>query len=107
MAEGAVLLRGYAKPAETGLMAALREITLHAPFRRMLTPGGHQMSVAMTNCGEVGWVTDVSGYRYSRTDPETGQPWPAMPPVFLQVAAQAAASGGFADFVPDACLINR
>lgn len=107
MAEGAVLLRGYVKPTETGLTAALREIIAHAPFRRMLTPGGHQMSVAMTNCGEVGWVTDVSGYRYSRTDPETGQPWPAMPPVFLQVAAQAAASGGFPGFAPDACLINR
>jgi DNA oxidative demethylase len=107
MADGAALLHGYAKPFEAALVAALHEIIAQAPFRRMFTPGGHQMSVAMTNCGEAGWVTDVSGYRYSRTDPETGQPWPAMPPVFLQLATQAAASGGFADFAPEACLINR
>jgi DNA oxidative demethylase len=107
MADGAVLLRGFARPFETEMIAALREIVARAPFRRMFTPGGHQMSVAMTNCGGVGWVTDHSGYRYDGIDPNSGQPWPAMPAVFLRLAAQAAAAGGFEDFAPDACLINR
>ena len=107
MADGAVLLRGYAAPVEAELIAALREIVAHTPFRRMQTPGGHQMSVAMTNCGAVGWVTDRSGYRYDRADPETGRTWPAMPPSFVRLAGEAAATGGFANFAADACLINR
>lgn len=107
MAEGAVLLRGFAKPAETGLFEALSEIEQQAPFRRMFTPGGHQMSVAMTNCGEAGWVTDSSGYRYDSADPESGKPWPAMPAVFRELAGSAAREAGFAGFAPDACLINR
>ncbi len=107
MAEGAVLLRGFARSAEAGLLAALREIEAAAPFRRMFTPGGHQMSVAMTNCGEAGWVTDVSGYRYDGTDPESGKAWPAMPAVFRELAEGAAREAGFAGFAPDACLINR
>jgi len=107
IAQGAVLLRGYATPIEAELLAALRDLVAQAPFRRMLTPGGHQMSVAMTNCGEVGWVTDRTGYRYDRTDPETGQDWPAMPPSFARLAGEAATAGGFPDFAPDACLINR
>jgi alkylated DNA repair protein (DNA oxidative demethylase) len=107
MADGAVLLRGFAKPVEHDLIAALQAITAQAPFRRMFTPGGHQMSVAMTNCGSAGWVTDHSGYRYDGADPISGQPWPAMPPVFLDLAERAAAEAGFAKFSPDACLINR
>ena len=107
MAEGAVLLHGHAKPVEGELIVALREIVAQAPFRRMHTPGGHQMSVAMTNCGQLGWITDRSGYRYAGNDPETGQPWPAMPAAFLQLAIEAAATAGFKDFLPDACLINR
>ena len=107
IAEGAVLLRGHATPLEGDLLAALREIVAQAPFRRMQTPGGHQMSVAMTNCGAVGWVTDRTGYRYDRADPETGHDWPAMPPSFARLAGEAAAAGGFPDFAPDACLINR
>ncbi len=107
MADGAVLLRGFAKPVESDLLAALREIIAQAPFRHMLTPGGHQMSVAMTNCGDAGWVTDRSGYRYDGVDPESGKPWPAMPAVFRELALQAAAEVGFDDFAPDACLINR
>jgi alkylated DNA repair protein (DNA oxidative demethylase) len=107
MADGAVLLRGFAMPIEAGLIAALREITAQAPFRHMLTPGGHQMSVAMTNCGSAGWVTDRSGYRYDGVDPESGKPWPAMPPVFCELARRAAADAGFDGFAPDACLINR
>src|ERR1700730_5515171 len=107
MADGAVLLRGFAKPVESELIAALREIVAQAPFRHMVTPGGHQMSVAMTNCGRAGWVTDRSGYRYDGVDPDSGKPWPAMPVVLRELALQAAAEGGFEGFAPDACLINR
>jgi len=106
IADGAELLRGYSSLDE-GLIAALRDVTVQAPFRHMQTPGGHQMSVAMTNCGAVGWVTDRRGYRYDRLDPDTGKPWPAMPPAFIRLAAEAAAACGYADFAPDACLINR
>ncbi len=107
MAEGAVLLRGGACSVEDSLLAALREIVEQAPFRHMLTPGGHQMSVAMTNCGPLGWVTDRTGYRYDCLDPISGRPWPAMPPPFRELALQAAAQAGFEKFSPDACLINR
>jgi DNA oxidative demethylase len=106
IAEGAVLLRGFALPFESELIAALREIIDQAPFRHMSTPGGHQMSVAMTNCGNAGWVTDRTGYRYDGADPQSGKPWPAMPSSFQALAAQAA-EAGFAGFAPDACLINR
>ena len=107
MAEGAVLLRGFAKSAEADLIADLREIVKQAPFRHMHTPGGHQMSVAMTNCGSIGWVTDHTGYRYDANDPESAKPWPAMPHSFRELAAQAAAKLGFDRFAPDACLVNR
>ena len=107
MAEGAVLLRGFALPLEGDLLAAVRDIVEQAPFRHMLTPGGHQMSVAMTNCGGKGWVTDRSGYRYDPTDPQTGRSWPAMPPLLRDLAERAAARAGFSGFAPDACLINR
>jgi alkylated DNA repair protein (DNA oxidative demethylase) len=107
MAEGAVLLRGFARPFESELIADLREIVARAPFRHMVTPGGHQMSVAMTNCGSKGWVTDRRGYRYDGTDPETGKPWPAMPPSFRDLAERAAAQAGFDGFAPEACLVNR
>jgi alkylated DNA repair protein (DNA oxidative demethylase) len=105
--EGAVLLRGCALPVDTKLLAAIEAITAQAPFRRMVTPGGFEMSVAMTNCGQAGWVTDRTGYRYDPHDPESGTPWPAMPEVFSTLALGAAADAGFANFVPDACLINR
>jgi DNA oxidative demethylase len=107
MAEGAVLLRGFAQPVEAELIAALREIAAQAPFRHMVTPGGHRMSVAMTNCGRYGWVTDRGGYRYDADDPLTAKPWPAMPASFCELAGQAAASAGFDGFAPDACLVNR
>jgi DNA oxidative demethylase len=107
MAEGAVLLRGFARPVSSDLIADINAIVTQAPFRHMVTPGGHSMSVAMTNCGDAGWVTDRSGYRYDANDPEGGKPWPAMPLSFRQLAAQAAAEAGFAKFSPDACLINR
>jgi len=102
-----VLLRGFARSFESELIADLRAIVAQAPFRHMVTPGGHQMSVAMTNCGDAGWVTDRSGYRYDANDPEAGKPWPAMPALFCKLAGQAAAQGGFDGFSPDACLINR
>jgi alkylated DNA repair protein (DNA oxidative demethylase) len=107
IADGAILLRGFARPIERELIAALRDIAEQAPFRHMQTPGGHQMSVAMTNCGSAGWVTDRLGYRYDGLDPVSGKPWPSMPLIFRELAGQAAAQGGFAGFLPDACLINR
>jgi len=107
MADGAVLLRGAALPFETDAMAALRAITALSPFRHMVTPGGFVMSVAMTNCGAAGWVTDRTGYRYDAIDPVHGRPWPSMPACFLDLAATAASQAGYPDFVPDACLINR
>jgi len=107
IAEGAVLLHGFARPIEHDLRAAIEMIGAQAPFRHMITPGGHQMSVAMTNCGTLGWVTDRKGYRYDAIDPVSQKPWPAMPLVFLELAGQAAAEARFADFRPDACLINR
>jgi alkylated DNA repair protein (DNA oxidative demethylase) len=107
MAEGAVLLRGFASPIEADLIAALRAIVEQAPFRHMMTPGGHRMSVAMTNCGSFGWVTDRTGYRYDTHDPDAGRSWPAMPPSFRELAGQAASRAGFNGFAPDACLINR
>ena len=107
IAEGAVLLRGFARSVEPHLITALREIVTQAPFRHMSTPGGYQMSVAMTNCGSVGWVTDRSGYRYDAIDPQSAKPWPAMPSAFRALAEQAARDAGFDGFAPDACLINR
>ncbi len=107
LAEGAVLLRGFVATEAPALLRALEPMLAAAPFRHMVTPGGHAMSVAMTNCGEVGWVTDRTGYRYDAIDPETGRAWPPIPRLFLDVAARAATAGGFAGFVPDGCLINR
>jgi alkylated DNA repair protein (DNA oxidative demethylase) len=107
MAEGAVLLRGFARPFESDVIAALREIIAQAPFRHLITPGGHRMSVAMTNCGSVGWVSDNTGYRYDAIDPVSKLPWPAMPMVLRRLAADAASDAGFNGFEPEACLINR
>ncbi len=107
IAPGAVLLRGFALKGEQALLSALDEAVMRSPFRHMTTPGGYRMSVGMTNCGSLGWVSDRTGYRYDAIDPETGCPWPAMPPPFLHLATGAAAAAGFENFVPDACLINR
>jgi len=104
---GALVLRGFATAQTTDLLAALREVIAQAPFRHMVTPGGLRMSVAMSNCGSFGWVSDRKGYRYAAEDPESGRPWPPMPDLFLRLALEAAAQAGFAGFVPDACLINR
>lgn len=107
IADGAALLRGFVTPIETELVDAVRAIVAQSPFRRMTTPGGHLMSVAMTNCGERGWITDHTGYRYDPIDPRTGAPWLAMPPLLADVARRAAEQGGFQGFTPDACLVNR
>ena len=79
LAPGAAVLRGFATGRAAELLEAIRLVTASAPFRHLVTPGGFTMSVAMTNCGEAGWVSDRSGYRYDRMDPESGRPWPAMP----------------------------
>ncbi|AKU96582.1 Alkylated DNA repair protein AlkB [Labilithrix luteola] len=106
---GAVLLRRFAfsYDEERTLVAAIDTIVEAAPFRHMITPGGFRMSVAMTNAGALGWVTDLSGYRYTPRDPESDRPWPAIPSCLLRLASRAAKSGGFDGFVPDACLVNR
>ena len=107
LAPGAVLLGAFALPLEAVLLDATCRVAERSPFRHVLTPGGRRMSVAMTNCGVLGWVSDRAGYRYSALDPESGSPWPAMPDAFLQLAARAAERAGFPGFVPDACLVNR
>src|SRR5947207_10640486 len=101
IAPGAVLLRGFALPFVDDVLAALGDISAQAPFRHMTTPWGAAMSVAITNCGDAGWLTDRPGYRYARIDPETGQPWPAMPESFRAPASRAADQAGYADFPPD------
>lgn len=105
--EGAALLHGFAKEAAGELVEAIQGVAETSPFRHMTTPGGFRMSVAMTNCGPLGWVSDAQGYRYSAVDPKTGNRWPEMPSVFADLAVRAAASAGFPGFAPDACLVNR
>src|SRR6266516_1658694 len=105
--EGAVLLRSFAAAEAPLLVEEVARIAQGAACRNLVTPGGYTMSVAMTNCGRVGWVSDRSGYRYDPTDPDTGAPWPAIPATFLDLAVRAAAAAGFEGYDPDACLINR
>ena len=107
LSPGAVLLRGWARAAAAEWVAQVAAITEKAPFRVMLRPGGAPLSVAMTNCGAYGWVSDARRYSYSATDPATGLPWPAMPAWLLQQAQAAANAAGHFGFEPDACLINR
>jgi DNA oxidative demethylase len=105
--EGALLLRGFVSAKAPLLIQEVERIAQLAAFRHLTTPGGYSMSVAMTNCGRVGWVSDRTGYRYDPRDPDTGLLWPPMPEAFLDIAARAAADAGFAGYDPDACLINR
>src|SRR5271154_98574 len=105
--EGAILLRGFAAAAAPTLVEEVARIAAAAPFRNLITPSGYAMSVAMTNCGRVGWVSDRRGYRYDPVDPDSGLPWPAMPKALVELAISAAAEAGFAHYDPDACLINR
>ena len=102
-----MLMRGFALAEAAALVDQAEHVARAAPFRHLVTPGGFTMSVAMTNCGRVGWVSDRTGYRYDPLDPDTGMPWPAIPALFLDLAVRAAAEGGFANYDPDACLINR
>jgi len=107
LVEGAVVLPGAGQVLDSPIMAILDDVQTTAPFRNMITPGGHRMSVGMTNCGSFGWVADKSGYRYCPTDPTTGQPWPVMPEPFQRLAHSAAHAAGYPGFAPDSCLINR
>jgi alkylated DNA repair protein (DNA oxidative demethylase) len=104
---GTAILPALARDREEAVMEALFSVAAESPFRHMITPGGFRMSVAMTNCGPLGWITDKKGYRYGAVDPETNSTWPVMPPVFLELAREAATKAGYPAFVPDACLINR
>jgi alkylated DNA repair protein (DNA oxidative demethylase) len=103
----AFVLPGFALPVTDALQQAIHRVTQAAPFRQMITPGGFTMSVALTNCGDLGWTSDQHGYRYSPIDPESGHAWPTMPEVFAQLAENSARAAGFDDFRPDACLVNR
>lgn len=107
LGEQACVLRGYALPYVPDVLSALETIQSASPFRHMLTPGGYTMSVALTNCGALGWASDRRGYRYTSQDPLSGHGWPAMPPAFLRLAREAASDAGFEHYEPDACLINR
>jgi alkylated DNA repair protein (DNA oxidative demethylase) len=107
LAAQACVLHGFALPVVVQLLAGIAQIEASAPFRHLVTPGGHVMQVAMTNCGSFGWHSDRRGYRYATQDPQTGRPWPGMPDALLQLAVEAAAVAGFDGYVPDACLINR
>lgn len=107
LAPGAIILRRYARERAPALLQAITDIAHRSPFRQMVTPGGYTMSVAMTNCGELGWTTNARGYLYASDDPLTEKRWPQMPPLFRELASEAAAAGGYAHFTPDACLINR
>jgi alkylated DNA repair protein (DNA oxidative demethylase) len=104
--DGAVVLRAAARPMAGALVAEVEDIRTAAPFRHLVTPGGHRMSVAMTNCGPLGWVSSHTGYRYQAIDPDSGARWPAMPAVFRVLSGKAAADAGYPGFQPDACLIN-
>ena len=73
-----------------------------APFRRQVTPGGKRMSVAMTNFGALGWITDAAGYRYEPRDPETGDTWPPIPEALLALWAELCDAAT----PPDCCLAN-
>lgn len=107
LSTGTFLLRHFACCVSGELLEAINTILLAAPLRHMSTPGGRCMSVAISNCGESGWVSDHHGYRYTHTDPQSQKPWPAMPAIMMQFAQSAAAEAGFHGFSPDACLINR
>ena len=107
LASQACVLRGRVLAQADDILSAIESITTAAPFRHLVTPGGTTMSVAMSNCGALGWVSDRRGYRYSPHDPLSGQRWPAMPDSFQHLARQAAEAAGFPSFQPDACLINR
>jgi alkylated DNA repair protein (DNA oxidative demethylase) len=107
LAEGVILLRAFCRDEAPALLDAVADLATSSPFRQMVVPSGHTMSVAMTNAGDLGWTTDRTGYRYTTLDPTTGRPWPPMSPPLRLLAERAAVAAGFPDFSPNACLINR
>ncbi|WLI77808.1 DNA oxidative demethylase AlkB [Kosakonia sp. H02] len=107
LAPGAVVLRRFALPHVDALLRGIAQVVSESPLRHMVTPGGYTMSVAMTNCGQLGWTTDQRGYLYAPQDPQTQRPWPAMPQAFVALCRAASTAAGYPDFRPDACLINR
>jgi len=91
------------RPAQERLLASLRKITRAAPLYTPRMPRTDKpFSVRMTNCGPLGWVSDVNGYRYQPTHPETGAAWPPMPELVLRAWEELS---GY-PHPPDACLIN-
>ncbi len=92
------------RAAQEALVAAIRQVVAEAPlFVPRMPKTGNPMSVRMTNCGSLGWVTDRErGYRYQPTHPGTGRPWPAIPEALLALWADIS---GF-DKPPEACLVN-
>lgn len=107
LAPGAWVLHGLALEHADALLREIESIAARSPFRHLVTPGGKTMSVAMTNCGAVGWFSDRRGYRYAAIDPTTGKRWPLMPEAFFRLAREAARAAGFDEYAPDVCLINR
>jgi alkylated DNA repair protein (DNA oxidative demethylase) len=107
LSEGAILFHGRVAEQAESIVDTIREIQDQAPFRHLVTPGGHKMSVSMTSCGDLGWMSDRKGYRYTASDPRSDHRWPPMPALFVELARAAADDAGFDDYTPDACLINR
>jgi DNA oxidative demethylase len=89
------------------LLSGIEQVSSAAPFRHLVVPSGQPMAVAMTNCGPWGWTSSPKGYQYLAHDPDSQQPWPAMPEAFVSLAREAAAAVGWSGFAPDACLVNR
>lgn len=106
LAPGAFWLPGFALPNMAALWSRLQHHLSIYPVQQMMTPMGHLMSVNTSSMGAWGWVSDPQGYGYSAHNPATQQPWPAIPAVILQLAADAAEKAGYLKFVPDSCLIN-
>jgi len=101
---GAILWPGYLdRGTQESLLTSLRDVLAAAPLYTPRMPkSGKPMSVRMSNCGPLGWVTDEAGYRYQATHPETGLPWPPIPDVLLAAWRDL---GGYA-LPPESCLIN-
>jgi len=107
IAPGALLFRAAAETMAAELLDDIHGIVAGSPLRTVMTPMGKPMSVEMTNCGAVGWVSDRRGYRYEPLDPLTGEPWPPMPSSFRELAGSVAKRAGYRRFDPDACLVNK
>lgn len=93
--------------AQRRLLAAVRRVVAKAPYRQARTKSGGLYSAQLTNCGRVGWWSDRKGYRYTASQPESEDPWPAMPKVFTETLAQVLAGTVAEGFSADACLMNH